>query len=109
RSARNSRPRLPGPEMKNRTTGLAPHRAVFAPELSGRAGHVQRSRLGSRGFCSAAGAEFHLARQLPALFDHELAIADFAGNFTGRVNHQLVAHGQVAVELAADFGDVDVS
>ena len=46
---------------------------------------------------------------MPAFFNHQFAVANRAGDFAGRVNHQLLAHGQVAVELTANFGDVDFS
>jgi alkyl hydroperoxide reductase subunit F len=46
--------------------------------------------------------------ELPAFLDHHLAVADGARHLAGAINHQPVAHGQVAVKAAADFRDVDL-
>jgi hypothetical protein len=63
---------------------------------------VVRLRVAAR-----LGAEADFARQLAAFFDDDLAVADLAGDLAGRVNDELLAHGEAAVEHAADFGDVD--
>src|SRR5690606_11835395 len=54
-----------------------------------------------------AAVDLDVASNLAALFDHQLAVADLARDFAGRVNHEFFAYGQVAIEFATDFGDVD--
>ena len=57
---------------------------------------------------TAGGAHVDFTRNLAALLDHQLAIADLAAHLAGTENHQLLPHGQRAVEVTPDFGDVDV-
>ena len=45
--------------------------------------------------------------QLAAFFNHQFAVADGAGDFAGGINHQLLAHRQVAIEFATDFGYIN--
>src|SRR3569832_2136458 len=58
---------------------------------------------------SARRASLDLAGQLAALFDHDLAVADPAGDLAGRIDRELLTHREVAVELAVDLGDVDLA
>ena len=68
-----------------------------------------RTTAGAAG-CARASANtgFDLARQLPALFHHQLAVADLAVDLARAVDHQLLAHGEGAVEFAMDLGNVDL-
>jgi sugar phosphate isomerase/epimerase len=66
-----------------------------------------QARTRRRGGAGAGSGRLDLAGELAALLDHHLAVAHLAGDLAGREDDQLLAHGQVAVEQAADFGDVD--
>src|SRR5688572_30436821 len=46
-------------------------------------------------------------RQLAAFFDGELAVADLAGDLAVRMDDELLADGELALEAAVDLGDVD--
>lgn len=54
------------------------------------------------------GSCLDLPCQLPALFDHHLAIADLAADLARAIDHQLFTDGERAVELAMDFCDIDL-
>src|SRR3981081_2728972 len=48
-----------------------------------------------------------LARQLGAFLDLDLGVADLARYLAGAVDHELLAHRQLAFEAAMDLGVVD--
>src|SRR5258708_12267988 len=48
-----------------------------------------------------------LARQLGAFLDLDLGVADLARHLAGAVDHELLAHRQLAFEAAMDLGVVD--
>ena len=56
----------------------------------------------------AGNAKQHFASQLSAFFNDQLAVTHGASDFAGRVNHQLLARRQVAVELPPDFSHINV-
>ncbi len=49
-----------------------------------------------------------VAAHLPAFLHQHLAVADLAGHASARVDHELLPRRHLALELAADFGHVDV-
>src|SRR6476646_1334204 len=74
-------------------------------------GDLQLGRRGAHGGATGRGgrrAELDLAGELAALFDHDLAVTDAAGDLARRVDDELLADGEVAVERATDLGDVDL-
>ena len=54
------------------------------------------------------GAKLHVARQLATFFDDDLAVANGAFDLALGVDHEFVAHGQVAVKLAVYFSNINV-
>jgi hypothetical protein len=64
--------------------------------------------LSSPACLGRACAAVDLAHQLPAFLDHQLAVADLAADAARGVDDQFVAHGQIAVEATADFGQIDL-
>ena len=45
---------------------------------------------------------------MSTLFDHNLAITNFAGDFSRGKYGQLLAHRQAAIKLAVNFGDINL-
>src|SRR3954463_157084 len=55
------------------------------------------------------GKDFHLAGEHAAPLDLELAVADLAEHLAAGADDQALTRGQIAVEPAADIGNVDFS
>jgi len=73
-----------------------------------------RTRFGGRGFVlsvalvCAIRQHIDLTRDDAAAGDLDLAVADIAADAAGGMNCQLVIDDQIALEMAADFGGVDL-
>src|SRR5581483_7477854 len=72
--------------------------------LSGLVRRLREQRLG-RG--PGVGDRADVAGELAALLDRHLAVADLARDAPGGADHELPARRELAVEAAADLGDVD--
>src|SRR6476620_11504091 len=90
---------MPGLSHAGPTAPVSPARAASS--------HVQKLGRRRSGSGSGAAVDLHVAGDLAAFFDHQFAVADLAGDFAGSEDHQLFTHGQVAIEFAADFRQVD--
>ena len=86
------------------TYGETPSPTALSVGKSGREGHG----VFARDFVEGAHRALDIPRQLATFFDHHFAVADATGHLAGGVNHQLVAHGEVAVEYAPDLCNVDL-
>src|SRR5690606_15230885 len=107
---RSNSPRPPRPAP----TRPQPRRVESACQAVASARHRgERTRLlrlafdRAQPFLARGVERLHIAAQLAAFLDQDLAVADLAADPAGSVDQQLLARGEFTFKVAMDLGDVD--